>query len=193
MTLYRGTMRLAIDRNGAPLYKWSNVWYVESPNPGVAAEQLAAFWLDVAPAYRPNVFCYEIYVTDRNATTDHYTILPIPLGQQRGTYGSAITGDILYNPNVCAALTINVIGSRPSRKFIRAGFSEGDIADNGRRLDPEFADRIRTFYNTAIANRNGSLGDPDGQQLLPFTSLKLTTRRLGKQAFIDLPAGPAMG
>lgn len=172
--------------------KWTNTYYVEAANPTAAAAAVAVGWTAHLrnAAYR-SVFAYEVYATDLAEGTELYAVVGIPTGQQRGTLNAPADQEE-YLTKACAAVTLTVPDSRPSRKFWRPGFYEGGIVD-GVSIFPSIVTAIREAFEDFIDAFEGQLRDPDGQAITGVGTIKLTTREFGRTAGSDLPEPPPVG
>lgn len=192
MPLYRTSLRLAWDVVGVPQRRWSNTFFLNQSSSLAAASQMVALWDQVLRgAARQRVYAYEAYAVDTNEATDDYAVLPVPVGVQRGTLAGD-AGNEAYLPKACMAVTLTVLGSRPSRKFWRPALYEPDVL-GGVTLSPTLITAVRTAFEDLIEAAGGSLVDPDGQSIAAVTKLTLTTREFGRESTADVPVPPALG
>jgi hypothetical protein len=88
---------------------------------------------------------------------------------------------------VVARLDMNVANSRPSRKYIRAPWGEGHIA-----TDNLIGTALTEVQSAANGLTVAGIRDESGS-LISSTSLKgITSRRLGKLAFLSVPGKPVV-
>ena len=193
MPLFKTSLRLATDQPGIPARKWSNTFYLETNSVIDAANRVRDGWIQyLRGAARQRVYAYEVYATDLNAATETFAVLPIAPGSQRGIIIDPAGGLQPYLPKACAAVTLSVLGSRPSRKFWRPGFLEDDIID-GVQIQPALVTLITNQFAQFIDGLFGALVDPDVQEIAGVSKIRLTTREFGREATADVPAPPALG
>lgn len=193
MAGFLGYLRFSHDLTGQTRRRWSNSFHmnVDDLTEGVAVMQ--ALWINyLRGAARERVFCYETYVTSLAGGDDIFDVRAIPTGSQRGNLTFPSSGNDAYLAKACVAVTLSVVGSRPSRKFWRPGLVENDIT-NGETLSSTFADTIQAAFDNAIFDLGTDLIDPDGQPLSGVGRLRLTTREFGKESTTNLPVPPPLG
>lgn len=195
MPLYAAALRQARSLGGAGVYKWSNVIYLFTSSAAAAAAELASGWIDyLRPAFRDDVYCYEVYATDvlpPNAGptpgTVDFAVVGVPAGQQRGTIPSNTSGDA-YWPDVCLNLEMRVFSSRPDRKYLRPGLRENDFDAQGRFDNAGLAAGLNTAFSSLIAELSVRSSDNETIQSVAIT--KAGIRRLGRQSRFDVPPPP---
>lgn len=192
MTLYRVALRLAFDSTFPLPRKWSTTFFVEAANAVAAASVGALGWEGpLRQAAKSFVFCYDVYATDLNpGTTDYANVAPA-LSLQRGAVAPATAE--LYLDKFCAAVTITVPLSRPSRKFWRYGFEEAEVSQAGRTISPAVITLIRDAWNDFIDINPGLLRDEDGQAYTQVANVRATTREFGRESTNLVPQGPPLG
>lgn len=185
MTLFRVQLRQAIDGSVAD-YKWSNTWYVDAPSVSEAASIGSAMWAEyLRTAAIEAAFCYEIYATDLNPLSSTYFLYSPPAGDQPGTI--VATGD-LYIPDAVVRVDLTVASSRPSRKFHRPPLWEA-VVDNGRSLGTSILSAVTNAYNGVLSEF--PVRDESGNSFTSVSVRGLTIRRLGRDAYNDVPDAPA--
>lgn len=185
MALFKVVLRQAITGSAAD-YKWSNLWYVEAASVSEAADIGIEMWADaLKDAAITATFCYEVYASDLNPLASVYTIKPMPSADADGTI--AATGD-LYIPSAVVRVDLPVASGRPSRKFHRPPLWEAAV-DNGRSLTSAILAPVTSAYNEVLAT--WPVRDEDGNSFTGVVVRGLTTRRLGRDAYNDVPDPPA--
>jgi hypothetical protein len=192
MPIFRAQFRQALGIAGfSTRYKWSNILYGEYADVVTAAENMAAWWSAyLRPGARPQVFCYEVYVTDLDPATTEYQLVSIPAGDQRGT-ASAGAGDF-YEKDICLSVAMNVSTGRPSRKFWRPALREDDFNGFGELDSATLTTAVAGAFSELIAG-SAALCDESGHQYVGVGAIKQTIRRLGRQSGFGLPTAPAFG
>lgn len=191
MPLYRVAWRQAHDATFATRRRWSNVLYTNAPSSVAAAAAGVVAWETwLRNAQSQTIFCYEVYATDLTVGTEDYTVQAVPSGLQRGSIAPN-TGE-RYMPKVCSAVTLNVPGSRPSRKFWRMDLRESDITE-GTILNVNYINGITAAFNALLGDVAAIWTDPDGQVLTSTGRIRLTTREFGRESTVDVPQPPAVG
>lgn len=193
MPLFLVQTRKAINTGGFAA-KWSNRYFVEVPDIGIAILAGSDIWQNGEAVFHSELaFCYEIYanlVGDAPFTPGQTGVMPA--GVQRGTVdagGAAGVGTLLPLFNV-VRVDFPVVGSRPSRKFYRIPLREEDIGN--AQISPVVASAVQAGAEY-IAGQP-SLRDVDGQDWIGSASIRgITSRRLGRDAQIGVPSGPAFG
>lgn len=189
MPLYKVSWRLAHDVTWPQRRKWSNTAYVTAPSSTTAAAAGVAAWVSyLALATDNSVFCYEVYATDLTPGTDDYATQSVPPSQQRGD--RATPGGEKYLLKAVATVTINVPGSRPSRKFWRMGLHEADVV-NGADLNVATLEALTIGLGQFAGDETWA--DPDGQLYASVGRIHLSTREFGRYAGNDVPSPPALG
>lgn len=192
MPLFKASLRFAHDTSWAERKRWSNSFFLDVANVSSAVGALAGAWVSfLRPAVHNTVFAYEVYATDLSEGTEVFQVISIPSGQQRGTMALPNDGEA-YLTKACIAVTLNVTGSRPSRKFWRPGLYEGDV-EQGRAPSAALASAIQTAFGEFVTGLGEALVDPDGQVISGVGRMKLTTREFGRAAGSDLPVPPPVG
>lgn len=190
MAIFAVSVRQARERGGVVLYKWSNVFKLDSPSALAAAAAGVGAWVGfLRNAVRQDVFCYEVYATDELPATQSFATQSVPEGQQRGT----ITEDIgqAYWPDICLNVELLVEAQRPDRKYWRPGLTENDFVD-GIYINPTLTAAIEAAFNGMIGAAS-ALGDGQGNEFLSASVSKAGVRRLGRLSRFDLPTPPAEG
>lgn len=190
MALFRVSLRQGHGGTTAT-YKWSNIFYVNMPDALSAALWGVSLWGSYLRfAAKTQVWCYQTYATDLVPGTDNFAVASPDPEFQRGTIVQDISDE--YHPNIALAVTLVVPSSRPSRKFWRPGLQEVDII-NGTAVEAGLVSTIGSQFAQAILNLDPPMLDPDSQQISNLGTIKLTTRRLGREAFSELPTPPPLG
>lgn len=192
MALYLVQLRKAINTDGIA-YRWSNRYFFDVADVDAAlAQGLGAWDTYEAPFHRKIAFCYEIYANLMgDAPFTPGSTLGVPVGIQRGRYGSGAsdTTTILPSSNV-VRVDFPVVNSRPSRKFYRLPLTEADITSG--QLTIATSNVIQTAVN-ALADVT-TIVDVDGQAYGGSAIVRgITTRRVGREAALAVPTGPAFG
>lgn len=189
MPVYLIETRKASD--GIAARKWSNRYFVNVNSVEEAYGQGLGIW-DVAekPAHDNFVFCYAIYVNLQGDTPfSPGTVGAVPAGIQRGTLSSVGRGEELPLFNV-VRVDFPVINSRPSRKFYRPLLRTGDIDDGN--INTATVTRFNALV-TSLATIT-TLVDVDGEDWFGAGIVRgVTSRRLGRESALNVPAGPAQG
>lgn len=188
MAVYKVALRQAV---GEPFFKkWSNTYYIDAGSGSEALDLGLEIWEDyLREVFSEGIYCYEIYA---NSTFDPPgspgVTLPVPVGTQRGqlTGWSPATALPLFNT---VRVDIFVIASRPSRKFLRPGLTESSI-ENGQ-LFPAYGPLIKAQFDLLAALPYTV--DVDGQKWTSSIVKGITSRRLGREAGVDVPPGPPFG
>lgn len=190
MALHKVSLRMATDASWVRRAKWSNTFYLDTPNPGAAAAAIAGGWIaHLATCVRNTVFAYEVYATSATPGDNLFSTVPIPLAQRRGTLSTVDLGE-QYQFNACIGVELNVVNSRPSRKFWRPGIYEGDVVQ-GVSLGAGLVNATTNSFTALVAALD--LLDPDGENIDSVGEIRLTSRKLGRQAGNDIPQQPPFG
>lgn len=193
MAHFLAYLRQAWDIPGATARRWSNVFHLNSTDLAAATADAQALWINyLRAAARERVYCYETYVTSFAALDEVFNVTAVPEGSQRGSLVTPSTGADPYLSKACVAVTLNVSGSRPSRKFWRPGIYEGDIT-NGQSVGATLAAAIQGAFDNAIADLGANLTDPQGAPFTGVGRLRLTTREFGRESTADVPLPPPFG
>lgn len=192
MPLYQVSLRKAINTSGIA-YKWSNRYFVQSPDVASALQSGINFWvLAEATFHNQLAFCYEVYANNtEDPPNTPGTVQSVPVGDQRGNRpGNASSVSILLPLWNVARIDFSVVASRPSRKFYRIPLLETDVTS--AQLDPDISGAI--IAGAALIATAGESRDVDNQLFTGSVSTPvLTSRRLGREAAFNVPAGPAFG
>lgn len=189
MALYQTALRMSHDMAGTTRRKWSNVFFFDAPNAEAAAAAGIGLWsgyLRAAAAF--DIFCYEVYATSLAALDEDYAVQTMTVGLERGQL--PLGAGEPYDFTVCASVTIRASSGRPSRKFWRPGFREGDIV-GGQTINSSLVTAIEAAFNDALLNT--PLVDPDGQALQAPVVVRYSRRKLGRESAENLPSPPAVG
>lgn len=190
MAIYSVSFRQARERSGVVLYKWSNVFYLDTPSAIAAAAAGVGAWISTLRlAVRQDVFCYEVYATDFVEATQDFATQAVPEGQQRGTLAE-VAGEV-YWPDIALNVEMLVPGQRPDRKYWRPGLAESDFV-NGVYANPSLTGDIEDAFN-ALISAASSLGDRQGNSFTSASVSRAGVRRLGRLSRFDLPTPPAEG
>lgn len=185
MALHRIVIRQAINTPGA-VFKWSNVYFADVADVPAAA----AFGQDLAQASRQYLdelaFVYEVYASDLLPGTDNFTVQAIS-GDQLGLFVQGTTD--FMPPFVCVRVDIGTALGRPSRKFVRAPWREASIM-NGTGVTGSVTAALDDFWSLAFTT-GSPLRDVDGEQFVSFAIRSVTSRRLGREASVNVPPTPA--
>lgn len=188
LPLFRVMTRLAHDVNASRPYKWSYTWYTDDMAPQGAAQQGVTAWTTyLRNFHRVNCYCYQVYASSVLEGDINFSMAAPVSNMRRGALGNE--GDPLPNFTTLR-IDLNVDGSRPSRKFLRIPLGAQDV---------ESGVFTNTTLGTAIlANMQGMLDtqewvDPQGSLLTGVTLFGITSRRVGRDAYNDVPVGPAIG
>lgn len=188
MAIWKVSLRKAF---GTPFnQKWSNTYYVEGANLTEAADISVNIWNNWEREFHTQgVYCYEIYLNNTaDPPNSPGSIFPIPAPNQRGVFPGYNAGATfpLWN---CLRCDFTVLNSRPSRKFFRVGLVPANY-DNGN-ITAGLASTVQASL-TGIAAQIGVV-DVDGEQIIAGVIKGLTPHRLGKEAGLNVPAGPPFG
>jgi hypothetical protein len=186
------SLRKAINTNGIA-YKWSNTYFAEAGDAVGALGIGARIWLEGERLFHKDLaFLYEVYVNETgDAPFSPGSIGTVDVGVRRGlSIAGPSTTDVLLPPFNVVRVDFSVVSSRPSLKFYRLPLMEGDITA-GQLVQA----RINEIQ-AGLAGLAGitSLVDVDGQDWTGSASIKsITSRRLGREASLAVPVGPAFG
>lgn len=187
MALYRVAWRLAHDVTWPARRKWTTTAFVDAASAIMAGAAAAAAWTAyLRAATFDTVFCYEVYASDMVPGTDNYYTQSITPGSQRGTIASSGMGEP-YLLKACVTTSLNVTGSRPSRKFWRPGLYELAVV-NGVGITTALDTAIRNAWAGLCSDE--TFVDPDGQLYNSVGTLRLGTREFGRYAGNDVPSPP---
>lgn len=188
MPVYKCSLRKAF---GTPFFqKWSNTYYIDAGSITEAGDTAIDLWMNAErPMHTQGVYCYEVYLNNMSDPPNSPgNVFPIGASVQRGVFPGYNAGATfpLWN---CLRVDFSVLGSRPSRKFYRLGLVPANY-DNGN-----ITSGLATVVSTCAAWVAGSpfLVDVDGEQITSASLKGLTPHRLGKEAGINVPAGPPFG
>jgi hypothetical protein len=181
MSLFRVVVRKAISGSSGLNYKWSNVYYDEAADVSTAADHGIGIWNRERNFHNTNVYCYEIYASDLVPGTVNFVQKKPIAAQQYGQYGS--TGE-WYASFACVRVDLLVPASRASRKFFHLPLVEADV-NNGASLVSSAITAITTGMDLIVAIT--SLRDESGNNITGWVNHGITSRRLGRQAFHDIP------
>lgn len=181
MALFRVVVRKAISGSSGLNYKWSNVYYDEAADANTAADHGLGIWNRERPFHNTNVYCYEVYASDLVPNTVNFVQKPPIAAQQYGQYAS--TGE-WYASFACVRVDLLVAASRASRKFYHLPLVEADVV-NGSALAAATITAITTGMDQIVAI--ASLRDESGNNITDWVNHGITSRRLGRQAFHDIP------
>lgn len=188
MPVYKTSLRKAF---GTPFnVKWSNSYYIDAGSLTEAGDIAIDLWVNgERPFHTAGVYCYEVYMNNvADPPNSPGTVFPIQAGLQRGVFPGYNAGATfpLWN---CLRCDFNVVNSRPSRKFYRPGLVPANY-DNGN-----ITSGLAAAVQTAITWIAGSLFivDVDGETITAGVIKGLTPHRLGKEAGLNVPAGPPFG
>lgn len=193
MALYLVSVRKALNFGGAA-YKWSNRYFCDVAGANDANVVGQQIWTEGEKRFHSIlIHAYEVYV---NAVGDPPGSIgftyPIPPGVQRGEVSAGIPPTLdatlpLFN---VIRVDFGIAGSRPSRKFYRSGLQEGEV--QALTLVPSKVTQVQQAVD-AIASL-GDLRDVDNQVYTGVASVRgITSRRLGREAAVGVPNGPAFG
>lgn len=177
--------------DGAQQVKWSNRYFLEADNITAALSAATGIWTAAERLiHDERVYCYEIYanlVGDAPFTPG--TIAAVSAGVQRGSVAFLGRGEELPIFNVVRC-DFPVVNSRPSRKFYRCLLRTNDIDDGN--LNATMAARVE---NMLVAFSSfGNVVDVDGQGWVgQGVQRGVTARRIGREAALNVPAGPPLG
>jgi len=192
MPLFNIAIRKAINTNGIA-YKWSNRYFVEEPDVTAALSLASNIWTNIEATFHLDLaFCYEVYANNtEDAPFTPGTTQGIPIGVQRGLIeaGPDNTPDLLPPWNV-VRVDFPVVASRPSRKFYRIPLIEQQITSG--QLNAQYITIMQPALN--LFTTVGTMRDIDGQAYAGDPIIRgLTSRRLGREAGLSVPPGPAFG
>lgn len=170
--------------------KWSNRYFLLADTMNEALDAAQTIWQTGERIFHyTDVYCYEVYA---NLVGD----TPFTPGQTKPIDGSIASGVRTIAGNgeilptfVVARVDFTVAGSRPSRKFYRPHLREGDVT--GDQLTGGILTAITTGIN---AISSGFIIDEDGDQWSPQNGVikGVTSRRLGRDSFINVPPPPVV-
>lgn len=193
MTLYRTQLKQA--QGGGDwvnLIKYSNIFYFEAASSLDAANRGVELWALLKTSMREHCYCSSVYATDLTVGTTDYAEVPVPTGSQRATRVTG-SGQQAYNPALCMRVDMTIQSSRPSRKFIRGGWIEGDVLNGGSQFDASVNGWSNASWSAILTEFGDDMRDVDGQALIGAIVLGGTIRRLGRDARSDVPIPPALG
>ena len=192
MALWKATIKKAVNSSGLA-FKWSNTYYVDADTSTGALSVAANLWINGEALFHNQLaFAYEFYVN--NTADPPYTpgvvgsILP---GVQRGLR-TATLADVpsVMPPFNVVRVDFPVPGSRASRKFYRLPLRESDVSD--QNIVIALAEALQTGVNYIASHP--AIRDPDGEAFGGVgINRGITSRRLGKFAYLSVPVGPAFG
>lgn len=192
MSLWKLTIKKAVNTGGLA-YKWSNTYFAEAATATEALSTAASIWINGERLFHNQLaFAYEFYVN--NTADPPFT---------PGTVGTVLPevrrgirpANLVDVPQVMPAFNVLRVDfpvpvSRPSRKFYRIPLLETDVTS--QQITVDLAEDVQEGVNY-IASLP-AIRDPDGQ---PFggTGINrgITSRRLGREAALAVPVGPAFG
>lgn len=192
MPLYLVQTRKAISTDGA-LYKWSNRYFVETASEAAAHQSARGIWSAERQFHDEHAFCYETYanlVGDAPFTPGTVEAVPANIG--RGLVNPVGRGHLLQ-PWTVVRVDFPVQASRPSRKFYRVPLREVDV--NHMEIEPAMVADIQAgLLALSQPGYLAVLRDVDGQPFVGQGVLRgLTSRRLGREAAVNVPSGPPLG
>lgn len=193
MTLYRVQLKCAVQGGSYPKpYTFSYIWYIDAESVLLAGDRGVALWVDhLKAAHSEYAYCYEVYASDMLEGTDAFTTVPVPAGDQRGTFGTGTTGD-WYNPNTAVRIDLAVAGGFPSRKWHRFPLFESWVASGGEAFQGTgFTEALTLAYGGAVGETY--VRDESGNGFSGVAIKGIRIKRLGKFAYNDVPIGPAFG
>lgn len=185
MPIYRAQMKIAVNESSGA-FKWSNVFFVDAASATAACDYAITLWdSHWRKAHTTTAFMYEVYASDLLPTTVDYAIKSHLLTSS--IFGAIAPSGDLMPVFVVARVDLNVPNSRPSRKYVRAPYYEGAVATDN-------------LVGTALAGlqdaANGVVGsgirDESGAVITSATLKGITSRRLGKFAFVGVPGKPVV-
>lgn len=185
MALHKIQVRKAVSDAGGS-FKWSNTYYAETLSLTTALVVGANIWANGERLFhRSRVYCYEIYastVTPGDGLFDRYAVVE---GDQRGSFAGA--GDQLPLFNVVRVDLTVAGGGRPSRKFYRPTLEEGDQT-NGIITNATWLTALSNGLTYIVGLPE--VRDESGNDLNGFSQRGITSRRLGREAGLGVPAPP---
>lgn len=183
MPLFRVVPRLAYrDTNDA--YKWSNVWYLNQPTVLEAAQGGQSLMARMLPALSENAYCYEIYASDLAEGTSVFVNFA-PTVSLLGEW--PVTGE-LYNAAIVYRFSLNVPSSRPSRKFWRVPFHEGDI--DSLNIASGLTLALSNALDDVFDDIGSAIRDESDNLFTGYVLDGLTVKKLGRTARVDVPPNP---
>lgn len=188
MPIWKCSLRKAF---GAPFnVKWSNTYYIDAGTALEAGDVGYILWTEGERTFHTaGIYCYEMYLNNlADPPNSPGQIYPIAAGDQRGTFPGYNAGATFPLWNTLR-VDFSVTASRPSRKFYRLGLVPANY-DNGN-ITAGLAGVVDSGCE-AIAG-NPFVVDVDGQNVFAHARKGLTPHRLGKEAGLNVPAGPAFG
>lgn len=172
-------------------FKWSNQYFMDAPTVSQALVQGLDMWLNFERIFHDtDVYCYEVYCNlQGDAPGSIGYVSQVAPGSQRGEWAATGRGETMPLFNVIRC-DYPVVNSRPSRKFWRPLLRVGDF-DNGQ---------ITAAVTSRIAGAGAHvptvdfLRDPDNQFWTGEQIIRgITSRRLGREAGLNVPPPPALG
>jgi hypothetical protein len=194
MSLYKTQLRQAIGGGLSPdAYKYSNTLHIEAANVEAAAVKMAELWTAHMVAWN-SVFCYayEVYATDLVLHTTNFTTLPITPSLQRGHFNQGDIQSNLYASGIAYRLDLTVPSGFASRKWLRFGMIESDVAPGGHNLSNATIENALLAGWAAIV-ADDSVRDESGHHFSGVASHGLQNKRLGKFARYQIPPPPPFG
>lgn len=183
MAVYRANLRIGVQDPNAS-YKFSYAYFVNAGTLGDAANAAQQIWQQLRQGHSSDAYCYEVYVSDLVENTTNYVIMPIGAGVASGML--PVIDNALPTFNV-VRVELNVIGGRPSRKYHRLPLAESNIG-NGL-LNTTTLAAISDAHN-AVLNNVPEVCDESGNGFNGVVIKGITSRRLGKWAYTNVPPKP---
>lgn len=185
MARWRLQVRMAYNNNAGISFKWSHLWFVEAET----IDQVAVTAESMKGPYRnmllTQAFVYEYYITDLAPATTQFRTVAYA-APQRGLV-TIPAGAALLPYFAVARVDLNVHNSRPSRKFHRTPLLH--VHTSGGELISAHSALLAAEFGT-LRSLSGVV-DESGN---PFTGVQVkgvTSRRLGRQAQVGVPALPS--
>lgn len=185
MPIYRAQMKIAVNESfGA--FKWSNVFFVDAASATAACDYAITLWdSHWRQAHSATAFMYEVYASDLLSTTVDYAIKPHALTPS--IFGAVAASGDLMPLFVVARVDLNVTNSRPSRKYVRGPYYEGGV--NTDNLTGTSLTGLQTAANGVVGS---GIRDESGAVITSATLKGITSRRLGKFAYVGVPGKPVV-
>lgn len=179
--LFSLSVRKAISGSSGLNYKWSNRYFVEAADAVSAAALGNGFWTRERLFHNADAFAYQFYATDLVPNTTNFAYATPAAATQ---FGAWVQGGDWYADFVCVRVDMTVPNSRASRKFFHIPLRESDVTD-GKVISAGLLAAISTGMGQIVAV--AQLRDESGNAITGFVNHGITSRRLGRQAYHDIP------
>lgn len=192
MPLFKVTIKKAMNTGGVA-FKWSNSYYCEHTDQAAAAAWGVGIWTGVERGFHSSVaFAYEAYANQvGDAPYTPGTSVAVPAEDQRGTApGGPLDIAVIMPAWNVVRVDLPMVASRPSRKFYRLPLFEFDLYAG--QLETNVVARLNAgmaalFLVSRLRDESGHSASSNG------IVRGVTSRRLGRDAYVSVPDGPPYG